>query len=416
MKISRAWWIAVGFALCIVAVPATTRASISLITWDEATSGLELSGYAWTLGGYQHLGYETPPGLADQRGLNTDVVRFEWSADLGEVVTLRVHNEFLWRLDSSGAGSGIAPQLGLESTRQPDRLLDLESEILDEQGIRFTHDVDRLAMDVYTRAVDLTIGRQGITWGRTLLFPVADLWSRFSPFELNTQDKPGIDAVRALFYPSPTSEIDVVVADRGSLEDLSGGVRGAFSLGRTDVFVAGGKFWNELALTSGVTHVIDRVKLRAEAALPWNLDDEALKRPRATAGLEYYTGDVTLGAEYHFNGAGASSASGYLETASSEVFQRGETYFLGRHYAGLIASYQGFEQLALELVGLGNLVDPSLLVAPSITYEIAQNTEAGIGAYVTAGDSPDLTAVPSSLQSEFGTYGNFYFFRLAAYF
>ena len=117
------------------------------------------------------------------------------------------------------------------------------------------------------------------------MFPVADLWAQFSPFELDTEEKPGSDAVRVLSYPVRGLELDAVAAARGRAEDWSAGIRATVDLPTADVYVATGKFWNELIGLSGVTFVLDRMKLRVEAALPYDLDADDWQRVRATVGV-----------------------------------------------------------------------------------------------------------------------------------
>ncbi len=56
----------------------------------------------------------------------------------------------------------------------------------------------------------------GYHLGISNIFPIADLWAQFSPFELDTEEKPGADAVRALHDPASGLEWDIVVADRGT--------------------------------------------------------------------------------------------------------------------------------------------------------------------------------------------------------
>jgi hypothetical protein len=184
---------------------------------------------------------------------------------------------------------------------------------------------------------------------------------------------------------------------------------------KTDLHFAAGKFWNEIIGVAGVSVVFDRFKLRAEGVYPWNLDDGEAKLPRATGGFEVYGADYAVGTEYHFNGAGAADPSGYTAQLESEVFQRGESYFLGRHYTGVYASYGGVPDLELSLSAIGNLGDPSLIVTPTVRYTLAQNTTIGAGAFVAVGEEPALGATPA-FNSEYGAYGNFYFFEIATYY
>ena len=84
----------------------------------------------------------------------------------------------------------------------PGRRWDLSSVFVDQERLRVWHDIDRLSLTWYTDFADITVGRQAITWGISNVYPVADLWAQFSPFELDTEEKPGVDAVRILSYPA----------------------------------------------------------------------------------------------------------------------------------------------------------------------------------------------------------------------
>ncbi|MFB6262394.1 MAG: hypothetical protein ABEL76_02030 [Bradymonadaceae bacterium] len=390
------------------------EADVSIAEWNDGSGSFTLSGYVRSITGYHDLGYGEPL-LEASRSLNMGVGRLEWNAEFGPDVRARIHDELTWNVQSASGGAAGGGLFGVDASRGSDRTVDLESTIVDETGARLTHDVDRLAVDVYTEAVDLTLGRQGITWGKASVFPVADVWSRFSPFDLDTEKKSGIDAARALVYPNMNSELDLVVADRGSLEDLSAGIRYASTVGRADLYGAAGKFWNEILAMGGVSVVLERIKLRAEAVGPWKLEEREVALPRATAGIEWFGTDFTLGSEYHFNGLGAASPSGYAAQLSSESYARGESYLLGRHYAGIYGSYTGIPDVRMMLSAIGNLTDPSAIVSPTVRYDVAQNASIGLGALLSAGGHPDLRAGPQ-FQSEFGAYGDFFYLELAAYY
>lgn len=409
-----------GVCVAFVAVFAAgnARGAVPIADWNDGEGRFELSGYVRSTSGVHDLGYGGP-SFVRTRGLNAAVGRLQWLAILGPNVELELHQELQWNLStgrqSAAGGGGGSPVFGIGATRGLEPTVDLETTFVDESGARLTHDIDRLAARIYTDGADITVGRQAITWGHSSLFPVADLWTRFSPFDLDTLQKPGIDAVRVLTYPSMTSEFDFVVADRGSLENLSGAARGSTTIGATDVWFAGGKFWDQILAMGGVEHVLERVKLRAEAVLPWNLDRTELDLPRATAGFEWYGTEFTTGAEYHFNGIGVEDSGSYVDQASDPQFNRGESYFLGRHYGGIFGSYSGITDLEMNLSVIGNLGDPSLVVSPVVRYQIAQNTRLGVGSFVTAGEVPEFQPRPR-FRSEFGAYGNFYFVELTAHY
>jgi hypothetical protein len=341
------------------------------------------------------------------------VLRLQWDLRIGESVVVRVHDLVQLQLSSSAAGQTLA---GFGVSAIPGRALDLRREFVARERIRGWHDVDRLAVTVYTDAGDVTVGRQAITWGVSSLFPVADLWSRFSPFELDTEEKPGVDAVRWLSYPGSGWEVDVVVADRGSRGDLSFGVRGSRVLPWADLWVAGGKLWRQAMVMAGISAPLDSWKLRAEAVLPRDLDREAWERPRVTLGLDWLSGGLVATGEYHLNGIGSADPGGYLSVLADPRYRRGETYYLGRHYLGGLLSWApGNDRLTLSLSGIVNLSDPSSAWTPVATYDLGQSARLSLGGVVTTGAAPRLEPDPIPA-SEYGSFGDVVFTRVSVYF
>ncbi len=401
-------------ALLLAAAPATAAVPLA----EGERFELTLGGYARLLNGLQLPALEDPTGalVPDAIGLDSSIARLEWKARFGDAVTVELHNRFAWQLSSS-ALAGDA--LGLGATRPPDRTVDLSTVLVSEGGARLEHDLDRAVVRLFLGDLDLALGRQAITWGTSNLFTVADVWAAFSPFELDTSQKRGIDAVRALTTLGDGLELDVVVADRGRLEDLSAGARLTWYADFGDVYVAGGKVWDLALLMGGLSTEVDAFKLRGEASLPYRLDadpgqDSGLLAPRVTLGADWFHGDLVLTAEGHLNGAGADDPADYVATASDERHLRGEVYLLGRWYAGLAASYQLTELLTASSAVLANVGDPSALATWSLRYSLSEEAEVSLGGFHGVGAAPTL--VPPTLDSELGAYGHLVWLQMAAFF
>lgn len=108
--------------------------------------------------------------------------------------------------------------MGLGSSIVPRRSLNLTSKWVDTEGLSLTHDLDLFALSNFSPIADFTLGRQAITRGASSLFSVADVWTQFSPYKLDTSQKRWVDGIRALGCPFEDGEIDLVVVDRGGLE------------------------------------------------------------------------------------------------------------------------------------------------------------------------------------------------------
>lgn len=401
-------------ALALLPGPAPAQITLHDDGWE-----LELGGYLRAFTGLHDRGYDIPldgePSDDRTSGLHSQLLRVRWLAR-GDGWALELHN----RLQARVATVDAQQVVGIGVSALPDRLVDLRSELVDGQRLDVWHDIDRLALTVFTPAVDVTVGRQAITWGTSALFPVADLWAAFSPFEQDTEEKAGVDAVRALFSPTDRLEMDAVVAHRGSSEDLSAGVRGVVGLPSMDLWAGAGKFWRQMMVLGGATVLLDETRLRAEAVLPYNLDREELLDPRVTLGADWLRGSLAVTAEYHFNGLGSSDTDRYAAVAATEPFQRGESYYLGRHYLGTAASWSPDveNRWTLALTALVNAGDGSAALTPMTSYDLGQSARVTAGALLATGATPAITLDPPALdlRSEFGAYGSLAFTTIALFF
>jgi len=392
--------------------PAPAQAQFTLLEKGDKT--VELGGYFRSLTGLFDQGFRIP-GQDRLSGFNAEVLRLKWVGRWGNRGVLEIHDRFQTQTSSASTGFG-GSTAGFGVSVVPGRSLDLSTDFIDQDRLRAWHDVDRLSLTLYTGAGDLTVGRQAITWGISNLFPVADLWAQFSPFELDTEEKPGIDAARFLTYPRPGLEVDMVVADRGSAEDLSVGVRASLTVPWADLYLAGGKLWNEAMVMGGISAPLGSWKVRAEGVVPYNLDDDDLKRPRMTLGVDRLGGEFMLSGEYHYNGVGAQEVSGYGRVLGGPQFARGESYFLGRQYLGGVGTWTpGNDRLSLTLSTMLNLVDHSTVITPTITYDFGQETRFSLGGLISSGTPPELEPAPT-LRSEYGIYGDLLFTRVSIYF
>jgi hypothetical protein len=405
----------VSLAGAIAPAPGQT----TLLAGDAAS--LSIAGYGRSLTALHDRGFDLPdlPGLglpARQSGFHGGLVRVKWLLE-GDRWRLEIHDRLQVRIASEDSGEQT---FGFGVGAQPERLVDLRSDLIERDRVRAWHDVDRLSLTVHTPVADVTLGRQAITWGTALVFPVADLWAAFAPFEQDTDEKPGIDAVRALFYPGTGIEVDAVVAYRGSADDLSGGVRATVSGAAVDVWAGGGRFWRQLMAMGGVTRMGERSRWRAEAVLPWDQEKGSFQRPRITVGADWLGGVRLLSAEYHYNGIGARDPGRYTAVATDDRVMRGESYFLGRHYLGLAGSWSPDREnrLTLALNALANLGDRSAALAPHIGYDVGQAARVSIGGLASLGEAPHFDFSPPFLhpRSEFALYGNALFAILSIYF
>ncbi len=392
----------VAAALALASATAGPASARTSLVESEAAS-LTLGGYVTTLGGVLSPPELGPLALPSDVGLSMSVLRLEWRLGLGEWATLDVHDRFAQVVMSDDVG---AVGLGLGVTPAPERTVELESHLVDRPTHQLTHDLDRLSLELYLGAVDLTLGRQAISWGSSQLFSTVDLFSAFSPFDLDTSQRRGVDGVRALLSPAENVELDVLVVDRGALEDLSGGARATWYGATGDLWAAMGYAWERPFAAAGLSHELDTVKLRGEA---FGTPEAA---PRVSAGMDWFQSEGMLAVELHMNGdgrAGSTTTQHFLKP--SDAMLHGETFLVGRWYAGALGVWTPNPELSLSASVLSNLVDPSALAILGFMYAPSSDASLTIGGFLPLGAEPDGLEI----KSEMGTWARMAYVRLDLY-
>lgn len=413
--------LAAGLAGAALLTAGPAAADVRVIGDDEHE--LRLGAYASQFSLFSHIGYEAGGFVPQDLASNAALLRLEWSARLGPRWTFVLHDRFFWLMSNQTSADGTG--VGLGSSIPPRRSIDLESHLVDASGASLTHDLDRLALSHQSPIGDLTLGRQAISWGTASVFTINDLWSRFGPFELDTSQKRGVDALRLLSYPLEGGELDLVLVDRGGLDegnarDLSGGARLAWSQGATDHYVGLAKNYRRLLLLGGTTVDLDVFTARLEAQVRFSFSPGRVE-PLVTAGVDYQGPTSSLAFEYHFSSPGITDRADYARELVFEPdpeLARGDRYFAGEHYVAATGTYNPWVDLQLGGAVIANVLDPSAIFVPSISYAISQNVSAALGAYIGAGNEPNLVlgAEPTlKVDSEFGMVGTVGYFQITGY-
>ena len=297
--------------------------------------------------------------------------------------------------------------LGLAAVPSGGEWLDLDWTVTQKDRVRWRHRFDRLNVAWSpTRAVDLSVGRQAVSWGTTLFLTPADPFLPFSPADPFRQFRGGVDSARVRIYPSPLSQIDLVV--RPSQTDVGDEVtalgRGLATWRNWELSAWGGSLYGDVAGAVAAAGGLGGWAVRGEGVL------------RRIAGAVVFRGavgldrivpvrgrDLFLIVEYQRDDLAAADPSEYLETVLSNPFRRGELQVLGRDETVLQASYQFHPLWSLSGLWLWNLNDRSALLAPGLAYAAGDEVSISGGLYVGVGETAITAERP--LPSEFGLSG-----------
>lgn len=291
--------------------------------------------------------------------------------------------------------------------------------------------LDRLNVGMAFPHFDLILGRQAIAWGSARAVNPTDILAPYAFNELDTEDRPGVDAARIRVPIGFMGELDAgYVAGKDFKADGSAWYfRGKYYLLHTDISAVVVRFNHHLMTGFDLARAIGGAGFWTEIA--W-VDVDAFDANhcsgynnyfRGSIGGDYsFSGNTYAFIEYHFNQVGSNQADEYHQILSHPAYSDGAVYLMGQHYLIPGVSWQVSPLVTAGGQILANLGDPSLLVAPNLEYNIAENVYLSAGAYVGIGSAPSVTIEEISqlrwlqFDSEFGAYSDVYFVSLRAYF
>ncbi len=299
------------------------------------------------------------------------------------------------RLVSGGAGaaggSGLLPAV----LPAPYRIEQLDWEIA-SCGEEFSHrhEIDRFLaafdLDFAGRPGQLTVGRQAVGMGRGLFFAANDIFSPFSPAEVDREWRRGIDAARLDVPLAPTVSCDFTGAFGESLDGaaLIGRVRGYSPETGNEAALIMGKRARDAMLGLVSTFRAGEAAVHLDA-VAFRVPDSAgmeellgLNRmtAKAVAGVSHklFAGKGPyFAAEYHYSGFGLSGVSELSYRTEDESFVerlgRGDMQILGRHALAADASLEIAAVWSLSLAAIASLADGSGLLLPSLAWSFSDN-------------------------------------------
>ncbi|MFZ2054072.1 MAG: hypothetical protein WAU81_07725 [Candidatus Aminicenantales bacterium] len=292
------------------------------------------------------------------------------------------------------------------------------------------HNLDRFSVTIRTGGADIILGRQAVAWGSARVVNPTDIIAPFSFNELDKEERLGVDAVRVRIPLGPLDELDTgVVAGRDfASANNAFFIRGKTYQLKTDISGLLLAFRDHLLIGLDLARALGGAGLWLEAA--WAIPDAFRENRRETEksycrvsfGLDYSPSSDTYGfIEYHFSSAGEGRPENYIHLLNTSPYQDGAVYLLGRHYLNFGATVQLSPLLPFTGLVILNLNDRSVVLAPQLEYNIAENIYLAGGAYIGFGKRPETVLGPSDapprlLHSEFGAYPDMIFSSFRVYF
>jgi hypothetical protein len=426
-----------ALALAVAVSVVAPRARAWVITEDPLENkSLVVGGTVRSFDYLMHGGLlDTPLSPPDDNPAGTSLsdirAKLDWTAS--EHFRLVIHDELSTSLSSLLLDQAQDP-LAFGQGRRAPVWLPLQADLASGPRLVVNDRVDWLWARWSVGPAQMTFGRQPVTMGRGVIWTPMDLLAPFSPIQIDTEFKPGVDALRSdvRLGSSATLTMLGVLGNSQGAHDLDADAAGSaelahleIALGTTRLGVMGGQVRQDVV--SGIDaffdlgHGVDLHGAMTATYVPqpsrrrWN-EDAFL---RAVVGSTFeLRKNVHATVEAYYNGSGAPDSSGYLSELASPRFAVGEEYNVGRYYAGAVVDWQPHALVHVGLAAMMNLKDPSALLSPQIRYDVASNALLIAGAFLPIGATPTVDAASATLTtpSEFGLYPFVYHVDLKLYF
>ena len=316
-----------------------------------------------------------PSGESDFGSLATLNLRFETGDSLSSWarwdLALMMHGQWErfpgFAQDSNGALVGGSSSIGIDGRV-------FQAQVDGKDGdLRLMGDVDRLNVSLWAGELEFVLGRQAISWARSMVFQPLDIFGPFSVLTFDTEAKVGVDAIRARIPVAQDATLDLVLNADESLPKSAFAARLTMLLGRSELGFSGGLVRDEwLGAFDGVLS-LDLWSLRWEAV--WYAEREAVEGLVCTLGFDrfLYNGDLQVFGELLYDGRGAIDSTELAGVFLSEDFIQGRMKVPGRYSASLGARYQVSALWNANLSVLTDLHSPSGLIFAQVTRSLSDN-------------------------------------------
>jgi hypothetical protein len=282
------------------------------------------------------------------------------------------------------------------------------------QTVYWFQEIDDAFVRIAGGPVEVTLGRQPITWGAGRIWQPTDVFAAFAPTALDTEYKPGIDGVLLSAYPFSFASLQLAYIfsphDKPGVPD-STALRWRGQVGQSSeaTLVLGRIRGESLAGGSLETSWLE-AGWRVEG-VAFHPRDEGGTAVFAVAGVDHQLGSgwIVL-AEWYHHSLGAATEADLPAVVTSRVYTEGRLLQLSRNVLALSASrdflglWKGsYALFASALPDAAGTRHASLLHQLTFTYSISDNAEAVFSVLAGTGRGLDLSIVP---HSEFGQTPN----------
>ncbi|MBN1914646.1 MAG: hypothetical protein JW769_02005 [Parachlamydiales bacterium] len=294
------------------------------------------------------------------------------------------------------------------------RIVDLKDPLVHRGShIKVFQNLDRVMLSLNLPNCDITLGRQPISFGVARAVSPTDIITPYPYYTIDSENRIGVDASRAICSFSDLSQIDmgVVAGKDAKVKNSLMFISPSFNVAKNDIAPIFIYFKNNYLLGLNVQRPIWNMGFWVESAYVFAGTEKASIKNRnyfsLSTGMDYnFTDSIYAYLEYHYNGAGTVHKHNYLSNLFQVAYFEGNVYLMGKHYLIPSINYEISPLWNLNAVLFMNLCDLSASFNTVLEYNIVKNTYLDFNALINIG-SPN---------SEFHRFSDRYYLAVRYYF
>ncbi|NOX89041.1 MAG: hypothetical protein GXO77_08445 [Calditrichaeota bacterium] len=292
---------------------------------------------------------------------------------------------------------------------------DLGWELIKKNRLFSFAEIDRLYLDYQAPKWQITLGRQRIAWGTSLVWNIIDLFNPMSILDFDYEERPGSDAVRFQYFTGSLSRIEFAYQPAPSNNKQIFALLWATHYGEYDLFFLAGMKHHRKTAGFAWTGYIKDAGFRGEFRVSDPLS-EGPQTPAPLPELPSLTNDKRISVQgvlsfdysfpnsfyvhsellYNRNGRTRNAGFYQLQAAKADMLTPAK-WSLFQEFA-----YDFHPLVRGDVFVFYNPDDRSGLIAPSVSWSVFTNVDLYLIGFVIRGKS----------SSEFGAMGNAGFLRL----
>jgi len=169
---------------------------------------------------------------------------------------------------------------------------DMSWNLIDGNSFVFNTMIDRAWISFTSGKLRFTAGRQRINWSQSLVWNPNDIFNTYSFFDFDYIERPGSDAIRVVYSPTPSSAVEIAVK-LNSENDITAAALYRTSILNVDIQVLAGVVDQEdIIAGTGWSGAVGSFSVRGETSFFQPIDGD---------GLADGTGLVTIGIDKSFS-------------------------------------------------------------------------------------------------------------------